>query len=286
MQIRRVTGQLRLRFTWHPTMPHTRLTVGAQQPPLRVVRAFHLGDGTALTHLHNLSGGVLGGDHLEFDIEVGPCARAQLTSTGATRVYRHRAGMPDAVQRMQVQVGADALLEYLPDPLIPFAGARYRQATRINLAPGAGLFWWELVAPGRDARAEIFAFERLQTTLDLTAEGRPLALERACLEPQIRPLTSLVRFGPYRHMATFYICRVGLEPDRWLALEAQLNNMADQMSQPGEILWGVSTLPAHGLVVRALSSSGRALPGGLVQFWRIARRELYGQEPVLPRKVY
>jgi urease accessory protein len=87
-------------------------------------------------------------------------------------------------------------------------------------------------------------------------------------------------------MATFYICRVGLEPDRWLALEAQLNNMADQMSQPGEILWGVSTLPAHGLVVRALSSSGRALPGGLVQFWRIARRELYGQEPVLPRKVY
>lgn len=257
-----------------------------QQPPLRVVRAFHLDDGTALTHLHNLSGGVLGGDQLEIEVEVGPRARVQLTSTGATRVYRHRAGMPDALQQTRVHVGTDGLLEYLPDPLIPFAGARYQQATRIDLAPGAGLFWWEQMAPGRAARGEVFAFERVGLALDLTAAGRPLALERASLEPQMRPLTSLARLGAYRHLATFYICRVGLDAGEWLALEAQLNEVADQLALPDEVCWGVSTLPAHGLVVRGVSCSGRTLTSGLATFWRVARRTLYGEEPVLPRKVY
>lgn len=43
--------------------------------------------------MHNLSGGVLGGDLLELSVEVGNGACAQLASTGATRLYRCR---PDA----------------------------------------------------------------------------------------------------------------------------------------------------------------------------------------------
>src|SRR5207245_5131709 len=66
----------------------TILRLKQQQPPWRVIRGFPSGSGEALAHLHNVSGGVLDKDDLHLQVEVGAGARAQLTTTGATRVYR------------------------------------------------------------------------------------------------------------------------------------------------------------------------------------------------------
>ena len=280
-----VRGRLRLSFEHLDAAGRTVLAVCEQQPPLKVVRAFPLNCGEALVHLHNVSGGVLSGDQLELIVEVGTGACAQLTSTGATRLYRSRIEAPAARQINDVSVGENALLEYLPDELIPFAGSRYRQETRIELAQGAGLFWWETVAPGREARGELFDYESLHLNLDIRAEGRPLALERVKLEPGRRPLASLVRLGPYRYFSSFYICQVGRDAAWWLELERQLAELAQQLTRPSETLWGVSTLPAHGLVVRALSVKGRDIASGLLAFWQAAKQQLYGREAVPPRKV-
>ena len=281
-----VQGRLRLFFQYDQTLQQTVLQTCEQQPPLKVVRAFPLDDRAALVHLHNVSGGVLGGDQLAMFIEVGPVASAQLTTTSATRLYRPQATMPDALQTNEIVVQENALLEYLPDALIPFAGVRYRQDTTIHLAQGAGLFWWEIVAPGREARGEQFAYERLQLNLAIKADGRIVALERSQLAPQQYALRAIARMGAYSHFASFYILRVGLAAGQWLAMEKELNELAMQLSAPNEILWGVSTLSAHGLVVRALSVNGRKILPGLVEFWRIAKQKLYGRVAVLPRKIW
>ncbi len=285
-RLSQVTGRLRLSFDYLPHVQRTAMAVREQQPPLRAVRAFSIAHGAALAHLHNLSGGVLGGDRLELVVDMGAHARVQLTSTGATRVYRSRENLPAAEQRTELRVGTDGLLEYLPDPLIPYAGSRYQQNTRVELAPGAGLFWWEVVAPGREARGELFAYDLLQLNVDIVAGGRLVALERAKLEPEPRRLSSLARLGPYRYYATLYICQVGPEVGRWQALETELAELAGQRTRPGEIVWGVSMLPAHGLIVRGLSQSGRPVASALVEFWRAAKRALYGQDAVPPRKMY
>lgn len=121
----RVDGNLVLTFrtTAHgdslPVQSQTIVDVGEQTPPLRMIRAFALADGAALAHLHNVSGGVLGGDRLRVNLTVQPRAQAQVTTAGATRVYRHRRGYPDAEQTTTIDVGEGALLEYLPDVLIP-----------------------------------------------------------------------------------------------------------------------------------------------------------------------
>jgi urease accessory protein len=237
----RVRGKLHLGFDYDPASGQTRLKLLAQQPPLRVVRAFDLPQGGALVHLHNVSGGVLGGDHLELKVEIGPGA--------------------------SVKVGEGSLLEFLAEPLIPFAGSRYSQRASIELAPGAGLFWWETVAPGREAMGELFKYDCFQSNLEISLAERPLALERLRLEPGKVGLDALARLGPYRYFSSFYICRVGL-------------------TRPGESLWGISTLPAHGLVVRALCQTGRELAPGLFAFWQAAKRALYQQEARLPRKIY
>jgi urease accessory protein len=262
------------------------LHVREQWPPLKVVRAFPIPDGGALVHLHNVSGGVLGGDQLTLDVEVGPHAYAQLTSTSATRLYQCRPGMPASTQTSKIRVERDGLLEYLPDPIIPFARSQYIQHTQIELAMGTGLFWWETLTPGRTAREEMFAYTLLQLDLDIIAEDRPIAIERLKLEPAKQQLSSRVRFGSYRYCGSFYICKVGLDSATWLRLEQELSATAQQLSTPSITSWGVSSLVAHGLVVRVLSVGGKDISAGLLTFWHQAKMALYGREAHPPRKIY
>lgn len=286
---RGVSANLQLNFRVDcPNAAHgsaTVLDVQQQEPPLRVVRGFPLADGALLVHLHNLSGGVLGGDQLGLTLQVGEAAQAQVTSTGSTRLYRHRAGEAMATQTTQITVARGGLLEYLPDSLIPFAGSRYRQTTTIHLAQDAGLFYWEVIAPGRVAHGEQFQYELLRLELDIYADSRPIALERVQLEPHQRPLSSGVRLGQFSYFATFYICRVGLPTARWLALESYLDEIARSLSSPAA-LWGVSALTSHGLVIRVAASNSRQIMAGLLRYWQVAKRELYHSEAIPPRKIY
>ncbi|MBX3084821.1 MAG: urease accessory protein UreD [Anaerolineae bacterium] len=215
-------GKLRLGFGTNE-QGITQLSAYEHRPPLKVVRAFDAGDGAALVHLHNVSGGVLTADQLDVEVCLGEGAHAQLTTTGATRVYRSKPNSPAAVQNMHISLNSQALLEYLPDPLIPFAGANYRQDTRVEMAAGATLFWWEILAPGREAYGEQFAYERLVLRTDIRAEGRPIAFESAQVEPAVSPVGGGVRLGGYRYLATFYICRVGETGSVWSELETRLH---------------------------------------------------------------
>jgi urease accessory protein len=282
----RIKASLRLDFERDPVAGRTVLQACRQQAPLRVVRAFPLEDGAALVHLHNVSGGLLGGDQLEFAINVGADAAAQLTSTGATRVYRALAHDIDTVQVNKISVAENGLLEYVPDPLIPFAGARLLQTTSIDLAAGAGLFWWDLIAPGREAHNELFAYNRLELRTKILAMGKWIAAERVRVEPGKYALTSPGRMGTYRYWTTFYVCRVGVSPKAWLEAEADLRSVAASLSRPKAALWGVSTLPAHGLAVRGLALHGRDAIAGVRIMWQRAKQSLFGREAILPRKIY
>jgi urease accessory protein len=280
-----VRAALRLAFECDRANGQTFLASSYQEPPLRVVRAFPAGDGVALVHLHNVSGGLLGGDQLALTVHAGAGTNVQIATSGATRIYRPRAESLSTRQRNEVVVGENALLEYLPDTVIPFAGARFSQRSAIWLAAGAGLFWWEILAPGREARGEIFEYASVEFRTDLVAAGELVAVERMRLEPGRRSLSSLTRMGEYRTWATFYICRIGVERAAWLEIERELRGIVTAWNNGGETLWGVSTLSAHGLTVRCIAQNGRRVLPGLQEIWRVAKQRLYGRAALVPRKV-
>jgi urease accessory protein len=280
-----VHSSLHLNFAKDPATDNTFLAESLQEPPLKVVRAFTLDDGTALVHLHNVSGGLLGGDQLHLRVTLRNQTNVQLTTTSATRIYRHRSEFPATTQRNEITIGEGAFLEYVPDAMIPFADARFSQQTSINLAPGASLFYWEIISPGREARGEIFQYEQFEMRTNISARGRSIAAENIRLCPAANDITSLARLGPCRYSATFYICQVGIDANSWRAAEDHLRELTSNLTRPGEVLWGVSTLVAHGLVVRCLSRHGRDVLSGLHAVWRRAKLYLYGREAIPPRKV-
>jgi urease accessory protein len=257
-----------------------------QQPPWRVIRAFQTSSGEALTHLNNVSGGVLDNDNLRLRVDVGPHARAQITTTGSTRVYRSRSA--GAVSRLQteVTVGEGGLLEYLPDPVIPYARSRFQQSATVRLADSSTLFWWETIAPGREASGEVFAYHELSSSLEIHAGGQPVAIERFAIEPALRDPRSAARLGSFRYFSSFYICQAGRAAESWLDLESRLGALAEELSRSGQVLWGVSALAASGVVVRGVAVKGRDLTCNLAKFWGAAKWALCGRDAAIPRKIY
>jgi urease accessory protein len=280
-----VHASLHLDFDREESSGRTLLATSKQEPPLRVVRAFSREDGAALVHLNNVSGGVLGGDDLALHVNVKSGAQVQITTTGATRLYRPRENAATASQLNEVTIGENALLEYVPDPLIPYARARFCQRTAIKMASGSGLFWWDIVSPGREARGEVFGYESLELKTDIWAMGQHALVERVRLEPASRLLTSSARLGNYRTWASFYICQVGLDAREWLTAEHELRSVLQALSGSSPALWGISTLSAHGLIVRCAAVHGRDVVTGLHAVWQSAKMHLYGRAAVTPRKV-
>jgi len=260
--------------------------VERQDAPWKVVRAFRGPEGSALVHLNNVSGGVLAGDRLRLDIAVEAGASAQITTTGATRLYRHRPGSADSEQATNICVAEGGVLEYLPDAAIPYATSRHAQRTTIRLSEGAALFWWEVIAAGRLAAGERFAFDRLAIHSAIYAEERPVVRDDFVLDPAARNPGALARMGPYSYLATLYAIRAGRPAALWRDLEAKLSDLASQRTRQGEAVWGASALASDGIVVRGLCTSGRFVYNPLIEFWRMARRSITGTDAVPPRKTY
>jgi urease accessory protein len=158
----------------------TQLTQARVRSPLKIQRSFYP-EGSAVCHsivLHT-AGGIVGGDRLSQTIQLQPNAHTLITTAAATKVYRSNG--QQAQQTIQIQVEAEACLEWLPQETIVFEGALYRQNMRVELAPEASWLGWEMARLGRSARGERFLQGEWRSHTEIWQQGRPLWIDRQWL---------------------------------------------------------------------------------------------------------
>lgn len=141
------------------------------EPPLTLRRVHGAHDECALC-LVGTAAGPLPGDDLALQLDIGPDARASLTSAGASIAMGAPAGRPSRAARTRTEavIGSGGSLHAQPPPLIVVAGAVVDAAVTVRLAAGAFVQWQELVVLGR-------AGERggsLRLRWDVTCDGLPL----------------------------------------------------------------------------------------------------------------
>jgi urease accessory protein len=103
------------------------------------------------------------GDHHARGGQVLPFGGTRF-DTGATSVGRAR-----------------AVLEWLPQESILYAGCRASLSTRVTLVPGARFIGWEVLCLGRPAAGERFDAGLCRQRLELWCEDRPLVIERSTI---------------------------------------------------------------------------------------------------------
>jgi urease accessory protein len=271
------TGTLRIEYVRRDN--HTIITRSHCTSPWHLFPPIYLDDtGAAYTLLLNPSGGLVGGDHLTIDLAVNTNAHAIVSTPSANRVYRSLS--EPAVQTITVGIESNGLLEWLPEPTIPFAGSRFRQAIRIRLARGAGLVLWDAIAAGRIARGERWAFATLENNFTIaTASGGSLK-ERCRLDHCTGPPPGLVQAWDY--VGSLYVVNDAAPADRWKTLEVQIGEVLE--GEPRALLGGVSRPAVPGLVVKLAARSAPVLAAALEQLWTIVRATLWALPPVSLRK--
>jgi len=123
--------------------------------PLRVLqRLYPEGPGICHHVLVHPPGGIAGGDEMEIEARLDTGTHALITTPGATRFYRSNG--PAAAQRATLRVADTARLEWLPLETIAYRGCIGENRVRIELAVGAEMIGWDVLALGLPAAAEPF----------------------------------------------------------------------------------------------------------------------------------
>jgi urease accessory protein len=148
--------------------------------PLRMLMPNNHGR-AAWVYLASFGGGLVDGDRLDVDVDVGEGAAAFLGTQASTKIYRSPHG---CAQRLRVRASNDATVAVLPDPVACFRGARYEQRSDFALGRGASLAFLDSYTCGRGARGERWEFDLYASRTTVAREGRTLVVDACRLDPR------------------------------------------------------------------------------------------------------
>lgn len=124
----------------------------------------------------NTAGGITGGDRYALDFTVNDNAALTITTQAAERAYRAQSGEIGQLVA-QVNVGAGACLNWLPQELILFEGCALHRRLQFNLAIGARLLMVEPIVFGRAAMDETLRNIQFQDRIKIIRDDKPIYLD-------------------------------------------------------------------------------------------------------------
>ena len=179
--------------------------VERSHPPLQTFGLQEVdGHGTAYLQILNPCGGLFEGDRAEIEVELQPSTHLYLTTQAATKVYPSENGQVTR-QRIRLRVACGAILEYFPLPLIPFARALYMQEIDIRVKSGGICMVAEVLAPGRSARGERFAYAMVRSRVEGWMDNRLILFEQLRLQPEQSSFAGVGILDGQSYVATLYV---------------------------------------------------------------------------------
>ena len=245
------------------------------QAPYKLQRPFYpQGQQTCYSTILHTAGGIVGGDKLSQSIQLQPETHAVITTAAASKVYRSRE--LTASQTVNLMVGEDACLDYLPRETIVFNGAQYQQQLRVNLASTATFFNWEIVRFGRSARGEQFLQGNWRSRTEVWQNERLLWVDCPWLPGKKTILGSPHGLGGYPLVGTL----VWFGKPVPSQIIGEVRNLWDKSETTGEA--GTTALMS-GLLCRYRGNSRAEVINWFTNIWRLMRQFDGKEQPVTPR---
>ena len=239
--------------------------------PLYVQRALYYDESIpSMAHLFVLSpsGGVLQGDRYRTDIELKNGAMSHITTQGATRIYKMNSNY--ATQMINLNVGKDCYLEFLPEQLIPYKNSRYYQKATFKVDDSATLVYSETIVPGRVAMGELFDYDVCCLKTLCYDDKQEMKFHDNCiLEPKKQTMNSLGIFGNRTVLSMMYVVT------KKECVEELYEIINQIFKDNDEIIGGASILPNNsGLSVRVLSNSSELNKTTVYNIAQIVRKQI------------
>ena len=264
-------GFLKLTLESDSQRNKTIITEQLSRVPLYVQKALYYDETIpSMAHVFVLSpsGGVLQGDRYRTDIELKNGAISHITTQGATRMYKMNSNY--ATQMINLNVGKNCYLEFLPEQLIPYKNSRYYQKATFKIDDSATLVYSETIVPGRVAMGELFDYDVCCLKTLCYDDKQEMKFHDNCiLEPKKQRMNSLGIFGNKTVHSMMYVVT------KQECIEELYETINQLFKDNDEIIGGASILPNNsGLSVRVLSNSSELNKITVYNIAQIIRKQI------------
>ncbi len=279
----------------------TRMAHCRHSGPLYVQKPF-FPEGKRLPHIYILHppGGVVSGDCLSIDVDIGEQSAALFTTPGAGRVYRARADNSPQGQHVAISVAADASAEWFPLENIVYPGANADLSTTIRLAHGGTFIGWDVTSLGLPAQKADFNVGELSQRLEVWVDDCPKIIEHLRLGReapllaqavglQCSPINATLIAGPF-FASSFLSNDEGDGRGEKKMTEEALNTLLAQLRELAESKRPVDaksqcgiTLVNGFIVARYLGLCSESARQLFTAFWQVLRPILLQRDACLPR---
>lgn len=249
---------------------------------LKVIRPHYLDDsGQVYYTIVNPGGGYVGGDAYRIGISVAEGASALITDQSAAKVYR----TPDdyVVQNIEFSLAAGAVLEYVPDQLILYRDADFRQRTVVNMHPQASVFLSDIITPGWSPDGGKFLYKQAHLLNEVHMDGEPVLLDNLRINPLASDFGEVQDFfmDGRTHVATAICFDPGITPE---LIDALSHLITAHHSPDGSLIAAVTECDKPGFVLRALGNRTEELHALVLATANLVRSQLRGQGEIHLRK--
>ncbi|MGN0692464.1 MAG: urease accessory protein UreD, partial [Oscillospiraceae bacterium] len=219
-------------------------------PPFKLYSPFYEGD-TARFISMCAAAGVLSGDSHHISLDIGEGCNVYFTDQGYQKLFDTQDG--SSSQRVDISVGANAVLKYLPHPIMTFGGCVHRAVNNVEISSDSRLVFGEIYCCGRTAMGEEFALERFSSRTEILIDGRADFIDNTLIQPKKFPVRGLGFFEGFTHTGILYI----YSSDR----EALYEDICSVCGKYSERVTAACSRTERGLSVRALGVSGEDISG-------------------------
>lgn len=247
----------------------TRLAAGS---PLKLLCPKSHSD-AAWVFASTYGGGLVGGDLVRIDVDAAEHTRCLLSTQASTKVYKTLG--PVSRQELFVRARSNAVIVSAPDPIVCYAGAKFEQRNRFEIAPDSAVVMIDWFTSGRRARGERWAFDRFVSHTEIIVDDRCLFRDSLVLDPADGDIAGPMRMGACDVLATIVVVGspVRLQAD-WLLGEVA-KHPASRKGDP--LLFSASPIEG-GAVLRVAAGETEAL-GRWIRDRLSFVADLLGQDP-------
>ncbi|WP_066388461.1 urease accessory protein UreD [Neobacillus mesonae] len=247
------------------------------QGAFKVMRpVYHDDSGQACYYILNPGGGYLDGDRYQMKISLEKQAKLTLTTQSATKIYK--TPQSHAYQEAEFHLKEGSYLEYIPDPLIGYQNARYKQKNVIYMEKGCSLLYSDIITPGWSPEGEKFSYDLLQLINEIYMDEELVVYDHIKLNPGSQNMEGLGLMEGFSHLGSMMVIDEKVNHDLLDRLYQALP------TNSFECKIGLSLLPVPGFTVRVLANNTQVIEKIFSELHSILSQEWFNKKPSFLRK--
>lgn len=220
--------------------------------PLKIITPFNTEYGLTRVMLLSSSSGIMAGDVYKITADIGEGCRSEITSQSYDKIHKMEEGHAERTNVMNV--AKNAILNYMPQPTIPFKKSAVKNVTQINLEDETSkLIYHDILTSGRVHYGESFEYTFFQNLTDIYQGGKRIYRDNTYYDPEKFDMKGFGMYEGYTHLSNIVIVNFG-------DTKELIKEIRDILSESKyDISFGVSFTAHDDVVVRIFGYEANAL---------------------------